>query len=72
LKRIVRVVVVAAFVAAVLVIVSAPAFARPKFTQPVPTTVCSALVVEDDTALFEWRNERTVCWLTPPGLSNIL
>ena len=38
----VRIVVVAVFVAAVLVIVATPVFARPKFGHEVPTTVCES------------------------------
>jgi hypothetical protein len=69
MKRIIRVVVVAVFVATVLVAVSAPAFARPKFGQEVPTTVCSVVVDEGDPGLFEWREGGEVCWHTPPVVS---
>ena len=68
MKRIVRIVVVAVFVATVLAVVSAPAFARPKFGHPVPTTVCSVVVGEGASGLFQWREGGTVCWFTPPGL----
>ena len=69
MKRIIRVVVVAMFVATVLVVVSVPAFARPKFGKEVPTTVCSVVIEEGDSGLFEWRDAREVCWLTPPVVS---
>jgi hypothetical protein len=72
LKRMVRVLAVAVFVAAVLVIISAPAIARPKFGQPVPTAVCSVLAEEGDSGLFEWRQGGEVCWFTPPVVSNLL
>ena len=71
LRRIVRVLAVAVFVAAVLVIVSAPAFARQRLGQPVPTTVCSVLAESGDSGLFEWRHGGTVCWFTPPVVSSL-
>ena len=59
LKRMVRIVVVAVFVAAVLVIVATPAFARPKFGHEVPTTVCESPAVASPA--IEWRNGE--CWV---------
>ena len=69
MKRIVRVLAVGVLVATILVVASVPAFARPKFGQEVPTTVCSAVVEEGDSGLFEWRDGGEVCWLTPPVMS---
>jgi hypothetical protein len=63
----IRVFAMAVFVAAMLVVVAAPAFARPKFGHEVPTTVCSVVVEEGDSGMFEWRDGKKVCWLTPPS-----
>ncbi len=67
MKRMVRIVLVAVFVAAVLVIVATPTFARPKFGHEVPTTVCSVVVDKGESGPFEWRKGGKVCWFTPPA-----
>ncbi len=67
MKRVVSVFAMAVFVAAMLVVVAAPAFARPKFGHQVPTTVCRVVVDKGDSGMFEWRHGKKVCWFTPPS-----
>jgi hypothetical protein len=69
-KRLVRVLAVAVLVVTMLVVVSAPAFARRAIGgQEVPTTVCSVVVNGGGSGLFEWREGGEVCWFTPPVVS---
>jgi hypothetical protein len=67
LKRIVRVLAIAVFIVTILVIVSAPAFARPRFGG-VQVSPVACQMFADGPALFEWRSGGEVCWFTPPGL----
>jgi len=66
LKRLVRVLVVAVVVTTMLVVASAPAFARAlRGGLAVEPAACELLA--DGPGLFEWRAGGEVCWFTPPG-----
>jgi len=71
LRRIVRIIVVAVFVATILVVSSVPAFARPRFggVELSQTKVCEKLA--EDHPRFEWRTEggERQCWHISPGLT---
>ena len=57
---------VAVVVATMLVVASAPAFARLKFGG-VPVSPAACEVLADGSAMFAWRSGGEVCWFTPPG-----
>jgi peptidoglycan/LPS O-acetylase OafA/YrhL len=63
LKRIVRVLIVAMLVAMILVVASAPAFARRTLGTEVTTRACETAA---GVAGFQWRSDKEVCWLQFP------
>ena len=64
MKRIVRVLIVAMLVAMILVVASAPAFARRTLGgTDVTTGACETVA---GVAGFQWRSDKEVCWLQFP------
>jgi len=69
LNRTVRVLVVAVIVATMLVVASAPAFARP-LRGGLATEPAACQLLANGSGTFEWRAGGTVCWVNSPVTEN--